>query len=281
MVTGVENMLLQSKNNKSVYKLLKKQSRKKRFLKLFFASFFSFLALVYTFISIDEKDAYYLTATITCSIFAAILFVLAKQQKRNDETMLRMAKELEDEERGIEPIAREPEKPVHSPVKTKAKIDDLVMVQYFDDTHVCCDECGQYLNRIMSVSGASRGYPKLPSYLQNNYNEAHIYCSIACVPFLDESSLTDKDIKYNARPFTDERTPEEIKNYDATVKKGEIKKRDMDEYDRLCTIVPDICPKSFSTYKNMKEKRTAKFKELYDIATERGVFISFDNDNLF
>lgn len=273
-------MRLQSMNNKSVYKLLKKQSRKKRFLKLFFASFFSFLALVYTIISIDEKDTSYLTATIICSIFAAILFVLAKQQKRNDENILRIAKSLEVNEQGIQPYPKPTPKPV-PPVKEKAKPGDLVLVQYGDASHVCCDECGRYLNRIMSISGTSRQYPRLPAFFQNNYSENHIYCSVAIAPFADESSLTDKDIKYNARPFKDERTPEEKDKYKATIIKNEALKRDMAEYDTLCTLAPDISPTSFLAYKRMKENRTAKFKELYDMATERGVYISFDNRSLF
>lgn len=75
------------------------------------------------------------------------------------------------------------------------------LVEVLDRANFCCEKCAMYRNRIFSLSGKDKRFPKMP-------NDFHWDCCLSAYAFVEdvnESSLDCKDIiKYSNRPFVDD-----------------------------------------------------------------------------
>lgn len=154
-----------------------------------------------------------------------------------------------------------------------------------------CSECAKYVNRIFSISGKDKRFPKLPK--EFFYDPAGHYLScLSLTPFVygvHEPSFECKNIiKYSNRPFKDNRTPEETRRYHewrAMVDEEEAKRakreanmienarekeRDMQTFHWLQENLPGICPKSFSGFRRMKTQNTKNYQNLVAEAAKLG-----------
>ena len=153
---------------------------------------------------------------------------------------------------------------------------DLVEASYI---RCCCAECAKYRERVYSVSGRDRRFPKLPDALLAGDHD----CGIMLWPFIDgvnsmrtrnEKDLEGKAIiKYSNRPFVDDRTPEELRDL-AGIKQQEqvdlAREQNRLDYDWLWEYLPEICPKSLSAYSRMKNQKTEKYEALKAEAAKHG-----------
>ena len=140
--------------------------------------------------------------------------------------------------------------------------------------HPTCGECAKYQGRVYSLSGKSKKFPKIPQII---IEEGHICkeCRHAFYPYLDGYSLPNREdiVAYSNSPFVDNRTPEEIAEYDARQKKIHDKKRDEEEYKRICEKLPETAPKSLGGYRRMKNAKSANYLKLVEECKKLGIKI--------
>lgn len=145
--------------------------------------------------------------------------------------------------------------------------------------HTCtCGEYAKYQNRVYSISGKDSAYPKLPDFVYE-YGGFHPGCRHGFHPFFSDS-IADKNgayvdaLEYSNRPFVDDRTPEEIEGYNQYLKKAE-KERLRDENLKAFYILkkelPDVMPKSYSTFAKYKAHNSDKYINILNSANEKGI----------
>ena len=159
---------------------------------------------------------------------------------------------------------------------------DLVEV---GDSGVCCEICAKYRNRIYSLSGRNRRFPKFPK-------DFHYDCGLSVWPFVagvNEPSFSCADyIQYSNRPFVDDRTPEELKNREKWLE--DLRKRPSFDYQpdawriayhRLCKLLPDDVPKSMGGFTRMRNANSKKFQLLVQKAKDIGFEFPQSSDDLY
>lgn len=148
---------------------------------------------------------------------------------------------------------------------------DLVQV---GDSGVCCEKCAMYRNRIYSLAGADRRFPKLPT-------DFHMDCGLSVSPFVygvNEPSFKCADtIKYSNRPFVDDRTPEDISRREEWLVMVEKERQYTMEaslskitYYKLKQILPDDAPKSLSGFSRMRNANSKNYQALVKKAEAAG-----------
>ena len=132
----------------------------------------------------------------------------------------------------------------------------------FVDQGSCCHECALRRNRVYSISGKDKRFPK--------YNEYNCSCyGISIIPFDEETSKKwDPDYDYlkeSNRAFIDNRTDEEKLRYqfdcDRTVYE-ELLERERKLYKTMENIIPDFPFKSFRSYIATSHENIMKFSEI-------------------
>ncbi len=149
---------------------------------------------------------------------------------------------------------------------------------YCDGHTYTCGECAKYQNRVYSISGKDSAYSKLPDFVYE-YGGFHPGCRHGFHPFFSDS-IADKNgnfvdaLEYSNRPFIDDRTPEEIEGYNQYLKKAE-KERLHDENLKAFYILkkelPDVMPKSYSTFAKYKAHNSDKYINILNSANENGI----------
>ena len=151
----------------------------------------------------------------------------------------------------------------------------------------CCEICNKLQGRVYSLSGNSKIFPKLPEVILKT-GKVHDGCRHTIAPFFIKYSDTIADkfgndvdvIQASTRPYVDDRTEEEKRNYilyTEDKKKRDTQMRDRKEYYRIVYALPDDAPKSFSAYRRMKRTKTKNFLLLMEKAKEVGIEIILDD----
>ena len=151
----------------------------------------------------------------------------------------------------------------------------------------CCEICNKLQGRVYSLSGSSKIFPKLPEMILKT-GKVHDGCRHTIEPFFIEYSSTIADkfgndidvIQASTRPYVDDRTEEEKRNYilyTEDKKKRDTQMRDRKEYYRIVYALPDDAPKSFSAYRRMKRTKTKNFLLLMEKANDFGIKITCDD----
>lgn len=148
----------------------------------------------------------------------------------------------------------------------------------------CCGECAKLTGRVYSISGKSKKFPSLPSYVKKHGN-FHAGCRCLMSPYFDTGTIFYKGKDVNAeklsnRPFVDNRTKREKDLYDQYVNKivenaksEAAKEWDREEYQSLLNAQLTDVPKSFGSYRRMKNGKTTGFLKLQKKAAEIGIEI--------
>ena len=149
----------------------------------------------------------------------------------------------------------------------------------------CCEECNKLQGRVYSISGKSKIFPKLPDVIRET-GKVHDGCGHNFSVFFytgKDDTIFDKNgnsvnaIKSSQRPFKDDRTAEEKKNYLEHLEQLQKEKQkglDEIEYYHIFYELPEIAPKSFGGYRRMKNAQTKNFLKLKDQAIKHGISIS-------
>ncbi len=143
-----------------------------------------------------------------------------------------------------------------------------------------CAQCSAYGNRVYSISGKDKRFPKLPDYVKNNAG----HCSMIIYPFrygihyltdpYTNKSISGSDvIEYSNRPFVDSRPQKWIDGYNHLLElnhKREVdalnSKQAQQEYEQIVIKLPDIAPKSQGGYLRMKKSGSDNYKKLKSAA---------------
>lgn len=142
------------------------------------------------------------------------------------------------------------------------------------DVNGCCPICAMYRNRVFSLSGKDKRFPKFPE-------DFHFGCGLSAYPYKEgvmEPAFRCKNVvQYSNRPFVDDRTDEEKKNY---VERMEQISKDSPAvrgpnlakiiYLRLKNQLPDIAPKSFSGFQRMRNANSKNYQALVSKAEAAG-----------
>lgn len=57
------------------------------------------------------------------------------------------------------------------------------------------------------------------------------------------------------------------------MKKIESDAKDREDYDWICEHLPDVAPKSYGGYRNMKSKNSANYQKIVLLAKEKNYYI--------
>ena len=139
-----------------------------------------------------------------------------------------------------------------------------------------CSECARFHGRVYSKNGIN-GFPDMTIFI-DYYNKRNCSCSLSFYPFFPEASIPvicskNKLIQYSNRPFEDDRTKKEKNEYDEHIRKINEYAKDRRDYDWIFENLPDIAPKSFGGYRNMKHKNSVNYQKLVATAKENGYAI--------
>ena len=166
-----------------------------------------------------------------------------------------------------------------------------------------CSECAPYQNRIYSLSGKDKRFPKLPDFI---IKDKGLHCNISIDAVLyyagdtitqytykNTGNVSSKEVdavKYSNRPFIDDRSTIEKENYInheikiAKQKDAEENYYSRDywindynnhyEYQALVNKLGDKAPRSYSGYKRMKKNNTANYQKLLQFAKENNISIN-------
>lgn len=179
-------------------------------------------------------------------------------------------------------------------------VEDYVHIGFLG---AVCPQCAPYQNRIYSLSGKDKRFPRLPDFIIQNRG-LHCNLSIYPIQYYNGDTITryiykpngdivseEVDaIKYSNRPFIDDRSDFEKKKYEEWKSKQDKNKNHNElyydrnyyiekyqehlEYQTIVDVLGDEAPKSYHGYKRMKHNNTANFQKLLKIAIENGIKIS-------
>lgn len=171
-----------------------------------------------------------------------------------------------------------------------------------------CPDCARYQGRVFSLTGRDKRFPRLPPEI-SLYGGVHPGCGHTFSPYIHgvndpmlEYTLTlqnnvaqryRKDIvAFSNRPFIDDRLPADIEKAKEHAAKLEAERQqqqyyhahmieieaqrgiDKRDYKWLQENLPDICPKSYSGYKRMKNGKTKNYQKIVAKAKALGRSIS-------
>ena len=150
---------------------------------------------------------------------------------------------------------------------------DLVEMSEHSPT---CAECAKYQGRVYSVSGKNKKFPKLPDKIAKN-GCVHEGCRHRLYPYFDGYSTPtyhENIVEYSNSPFVDNRSPEEIAEYEKNIKETADKKRDSKEYELIKQKLPDCAPKSLSGYRRMKNSKSKNYQLLKEKCADCGIILN-------
>lgn len=153
---------------------------------------------------------------------------------------------------------------------------DLVEASY---SLACCSECAKYRGRVFSISGKDKRFPIKPKQVDCSCSGITFFPFVygASEPIVNDYLNRKVDIiKFSNRPFIDDRTPKEKKDFEEYSKYLEDQKQkelDRIEYEKLLKLLPEEVPKTFATYRRMKNSQSPGFIRLKDIAKQNNLEI--------
>lgn len=152
--------------------------------------------------------------------------------------------------------------------------------------HPTCEVCAQYQGRVYALTReAANGKYKGPggellrfpllyeTALVHGYETIHPNCrhrfSILPAAVFSRKELSELS-RNSMQPFEDTRSDAERAEYNQIKLDEAISQQDKESYDYLREYHPQIAPKSFGGYRRMKNLKSKKYLEIYEIAMRNG-----------
>lgn len=187
------------------------------------------------------------------------------------EEYLKLARNFDSarQESGKDKILYEKQESFHKQARLKEMFTTGVIQVSRGD--FICGECAKYHARIYSQN-CSYGFPDI-NIFASYYMNKPCDCILTFYSFWIEASqvtiCSPKDaVVYSNRPFVDDRTNLEKAQYNKRITKAQEDQKDRADYAWLCEHFPDVAPKSFGGYRNMKNKNSENYKKLVAKAKE-------------
>ena len=152
--------------------------------------------------------------------------------------------------------------------------------------HPTCEVCAQYQGRVYALTreaangkykgpnGEGLQFPLLYETALSHGREAiHQNCrhSFSILPASVFSRKELSELSRNSmQPFEDTRSDAERAEYNKIKLDEAISQQDKESYDYLREYHPQIAPKSFGGYRRMKNLKSKKYLEIYEIAMRNG-----------
>lgn len=179
-------------------------------------------------------------------------------------------------------------------------IDDIAAQNFFNAVKACketgtgliqltwagaqCGTVAKYQGRVYSLPGVKSKFPVLPDFIMKTGIVVPRQAGPSVYPFhlWNESDLDTINYKGESchalrtswRPFADDRSPEEKKNYRdrmMQILEREHKEKNRRLYIRLRYAFPELCPERLSTFYSWQRTHPDKYSKIVEAAKEKGL----------
>lgn len=172
----------------------------------------------------------------------------------------------------------------------RAKICKTDLIEAYSHAPYC-SKCAKYVNRVYSISGKTKKFPKLPDEFFIDPSGHYLQC-LSVTPFMlgiSDPVFKCKNIaRYSNRPFVDERSAEQIARSNAwqanmaklandqiaqehgLLERAKLDYIDGEKFKWIQENLPDICPKSISGFRRMRSMNTSNYQRLVSAAKSMG-----------
>ena len=144
---------------------------------------------------------------------------------------------------------------------TKANGHDLVRMSSHSTS---CPICAPLQGRVYSITGKTKGYPKLSIAYTGVHANIHPNCKHFLYPYFPERDKGRETTKaFSNRSFDiDDRSDRERKAYDAQQERNRKRNADYRQWERYKTVMPSETPRSFSGFRKSKKANSKRYQEL-------------------
>lgn len=158
---------------------------------------------------------------------------------------------------------------------------DLMMMT---EHYPTCEACAVLQGRVYSISGRDKRFPPLSRAFPSGYRNVHPNCRHVMTYWIEEMQSPEEIRTALARsnaPFTDNRSDEEIALYSKQQADSRRMRADRSQFERYRQRLGEDAPKSFHTFRRIKNADGQKWKEmqsLYRSKSPKNVDFSAEND---
>ena len=158
---------------------------------------------------------------------------------------------------------------------------DLMMMT---EHYPTCEACAVLQGRVYSISGRDKRFPPLSRAFPSGYRNVHPNCRHVMTYWIEEMQSPEEIRAALARsnaPFTDNRSDEEIALYSKQQADSRRMRADRSQFERYRQRLGEDAPKSFHTFRRIKNADGQKWKEmqsLYRSKSSKNVDFPAEND---
>lgn len=142
---------------------------------------------------------------------------------------------------------------------------DLMMMT---EHYPTCEACAVLQGRVYSISGRDKRFPPLSRAFPSGYRNVHPNCRHVMTYWIEEMQSPEEIRAALARSnasFTDNRSDEEIALYSKQQADSRRMRADRSQFERYRQRLGDDAPKSFHTFRRIKNADGQKWKEMQSL----------------
>ena len=131
-----------------------------------------------------------------------------------------------------------------------------------------CEACAVLQGRVYSISGRDKRFPPLSRAFPSGYRNVHPNCRHVMTYWIEEMQSPEEIRAALARsnaPFTDNRSDEEIALYSKQQADSRRMRADRSQFERYRQRLGEDAPKSFHTFRRIKNADGQKWKEMQSL----------------
>lgn len=142
--------------------------------------------------------------------------------------------------------------------------DLMIMTEHYPT----CETCAALQGRVYSISGRDKRFPPLSRAFPSGYRNVHPNCRHVMTYWIEEM-LSPEEIRAalarSNAPFTDSRSDEEIALYSKQQADSRRMRADRSQFERYRQRLGEDAPKSFHTFRRIKNADGQKWKEMQSL----------------
>lgn len=146
---------------------------------------------------------------------------------------------------------------------TENGYDLMMMTEHYPT----CEACAVLQGRVYSISGRDKRFPPLSRAFPSGYRNVHPNCRHVMTYWIEEMQSPEEIKAALARsnaPFTDNRSDEEIALYSKQQADSRRMRADRSQFERYRQRLGEDAPKSFHTFRRIKNADGQKWKEMQE-----------------
>ena len=147
---------------------------------------------------------------------------------------------------------------------TENGYDLMMMTEHYPT----CEACAVLRGRVYSISGRDKRFPPLSRAFPSGYRNVHPNCRHVMTYWIEEMQSPEEIRAALARsnaPFTDNRSDEEIALYSKQQADSRRMRADRSQFERYRQRLGEDAPKSFHTFRRIKNADGQKWKEMQSL----------------